>query len=115
MNVESALRHFRIVHNKAVITGGDRADIQLAALETSTRALILTGELYPNDLIVGRAQQAGVPILVVRSDTAGTVERCDRVMGQLSIRSERKLRRAVEVIDKDVDLKGLAEAVGLKL
>ena len=33
MSVESALSYFRRKPNKAVITGGDRADIQLAALE----------------------------------------------------------------------------------
>jgi len=115
MNVESALRHFRMVHNKAVITGGDRSDIQLAALETSTRCLILTGELYPNDLIVGRAQQAKVPILVVRHATADTVERCEHIMGRLSLRNEKKLNRALEIIDTQMDLKGFGEMVGLKL
>jgi len=56
MNVDSALAHFRRQPNKAVITGGDRPDIQLAALETSTRCLILTGNLPPNPLIIGRAK-----------------------------------------------------------
>ena len=40
MTSEAALTHFRRKRNKAVVTGGDRADIQLAALETSTRCLI---------------------------------------------------------------------------
>jgi BioD-like phosphotransacetylase family protein len=45
MTVDAALRRFRKQRNKAVITGGDRADIQLAALETSTSCLVLTGNL----------------------------------------------------------------------
>ena len=50
MSVEAALTHFRRASNKAVVTGGDRPDIQLAALETSTRCLILTGNLRPSSL-----------------------------------------------------------------
>ena len=81
MNVESALSYFRKVSNKAVITGGDRSDIQLAALETPTKCLILTGELYPNASILGRAQEVGVPIVVVRADTANTLEVCENPFG----------------------------------
>ena len=54
MSVDSALSYFRRKPNKAVITGGDRPDIQLAALETSTKCLILTGNLQPSPIILGR-------------------------------------------------------------
>ena len=70
MNVDAALRFFRRVPNKAVITGGDRADIQLAALQTSTRCLILTGDLYPNERILTRAEEMGVPVVLVSQDTS---------------------------------------------
>ena len=53
MSVDSALTYFRRKPNKAVITGGDRPDIQLAALETSTKCLILTGNLQPSPIILG--------------------------------------------------------------
>jgi BioD-like phosphotransacetylase family protein len=66
MTVEAALPRFRRQPNKAVITGGDRTDIQLAALETSTRALILTGNMEPGARCSsgrggGRAGAAGAP------------------------------------------------------
>ena len=64
MNVEGALKYFRKIRSKAVITGGDRPDIQLAALETDTRCLILTGNLYPNDVIIARAEESDVPVMV---------------------------------------------------
>ncbi len=50
MNVNSALKYFRKRRNMAVVTGGDRVEIQLAALESSTQCLILTGQLPPPDL-----------------------------------------------------------------
>src|SRR3989338_1531920 len=70
MNVESALSYFSKVSNKAVITGGDRSDIQLAALETPTKCLILTGGFYPNDVILSRARETETPVIVVKKDTA---------------------------------------------
>lgn len=114
MNEETALRYFRRVSNKAVITGGDRADIQLAALETSTKCLILTGDLYPDERIVARAEEVGVPIMVVKDDTGTTVDKCDAVMGQLSIRDEKKLGRAVELVENSVDIARIYAQTGLK-
>ena len=43
MGVNSAMEFFRRRRNMAVVTGADRTDIQLAALEASTQCLILTG------------------------------------------------------------------------
>jgi uncharacterized protein len=60
MTAEAALSRFRKQTHKAVITGGDRTDIQLAALETSTACLVLTGNLRPSPLIIKQAQENGV-------------------------------------------------------
>ena len=68
MNVEQALTYFRRIPRKAVITGGDRADIQLAALETDTVALVLTGNLFPAPVV----QTAGCP--PARTDHSGRRE-----------------------------------------
>jgi len=113
MSMDSALRFFRRQPNKAVIVGGDRADVQLAALETSTKCLILTGELYPNNVILGRAQEAGVPVFVVRADTATTIDKCDDLMGQMSLHSAQKLDRVNEIIESRVNVKAFYEAAGL--
>ncbi|MEM9568747.1 MAG: phosphotransacetylase family protein, partial [Cyanobacteria bacterium P01_E01_bin.34] len=88
MNVNSALKYFRKSEHKAVITGGDRTDIQLAALETSTNCLILTGQLPPTELIRQRAEELEIPILSVDLDTLTTVERIERVLGQARLHEE---------------------------
>jgi BioD-like phosphotransacetylase family protein len=113
MNMDTAIRHFRRTPNKAVITGGDRADIQLAALETSTKCLILTGDLYPNDVILGRAQEKNVPVLVVRSDTLQAVEQCESLFGHLSLNSLQKIHRVSEVVDTEFSFSRLYKALGL--
>ena len=113
MNVESALSYFRKKANKAVITGGDRSDIQLAALETPTKCLILTGGLYPNASILGRAQEVGVPIIVVRSETAATLEVCENLSGYVSMHSKSKIQRAAEVVEREIDFKTIYEKLKL--
>ncbi|MFN3530922.1 MAG: phosphotransacetylase family protein [Candidatus Brocadia sp.] len=113
MNVESALSYFRKVPNKAVITGGDRSDIQLAALETPTKCLILTGELYPNASILGRAQGIGVPVVVVKSDTASVLETCENLSGYASLHSRSKIQRAAEVVEREIDFKTIYQLLGL--
>jgi hypothetical protein len=113
MNVEAALRHFVRIRDKAVITGGDRADIMLAALDTSTKCLVLTGNLYPNDVILSRAQQAGVPVIVVPSDTLETVEKFEAMMGRLSIRDKSKVDYAVRILDKYINYSALFRALGI--
>jgi uncharacterized protein len=74
MNVTAALDYFRRAHCMAVVTGGDREDIQLAALETSTQCLILTGHLAPQPYIIRRAEDLEIPIISVDFDTLTTVE-----------------------------------------
>ena len=60
----------------AVVTGGDRTELQMAALETSTHCLILTGRIPPKEIIIERAESLEIPVLSVDTDTLTTVESC---------------------------------------
>lgn len=100
MYPEAALKYFRQIPDKAVITGGDRTDIQLAALETSTVCLILTGNIYPSATVVSKAESLGVPLMVVKNDTFSIIEKIETMLGKLPVQGERKIKRAEEVFDK---------------
>jgi len=115
MSVANALKYFRRYPNKAVITGGDRADIQLAALETSTRCLILTGNLEPCAPVIAKADEVGVPIIVVPFDTATTIEKCEALIDRQSLRSNAKLDRVTELFEKYVDINRLCKDCGIAL
>jgi BioD-like phosphotransacetylase family protein len=91
MNVNAALEYFRRGENMAVITGGDRTDLQLAALETSTTCLILTGSISPDPLILSRAEDLEVPILSVNLDTLTTVEIVDQAFGKVRLQEQVKV------------------------
>lgn len=100
MGAEQALPHLRRRAHKAVITGGDRSDIQLAALETATSCLILTGNIQPNPIVLGRAQERGVPVLLVAQDTLETVEQASRLFGTIPFREESKVRRIAQLMEE---------------
>jgi BioD-like phosphotransacetylase family protein len=113
MTQESAIRYFRKAPGKAVITGGDRPDIALAALETDTSALILTGDLYPDVRVLARAKEKGIPIILVSYDTFTTVERAHDISGKIKIGDEKRINLAKELVSKHVDWKGLLSCLGL--
>jgi BioD-like phosphotransacetylase family protein len=113
MSVDSALSYFRRKPNKAVITGGDRPDIQLAALETSTKCVILTGNLRPSPIILGRAEEVGVPMILVRHDTLTAVEVIERFFGKTRFHLEKKVHRFEEMLEDRFDFARLYAALGL--
>jgi len=113
MGVGSAAKYFRQLADKAVITGGDRADIQLAALQTATKAVVLTGNIYPSGPIVKRAQQLGVPLLLAPHDTLATVERIEHITGRLRVRETAKVERARALFRKHVDMDRVRGVLGL--
>ncbi|MGB7442400.1 MAG: phosphotransacetylase family protein [Coleofasciculaceae cyanobacterium] len=114
MNVNSALEYFRSGRNMAVVTGGDRADIQMAALETSTHCLILTGHLPPQPMILNRAEELEVPVLSVDLDTLTTVEIIDHAFGQVRLHEQIKVECIKHLIKEHFDIERLIDLLGLQ-
>lgn len=114
MNVNSALKYFRKAHNMAVVTGGDRTDIQIAALETSTHCLILTGQIPPTDTVLSRAEDLEIPILSVDLDTLTTVEIIDRTFGQVRLQEPVKVQHIYQMMANYLDIDRLLAKLDLK-
>jgi hypothetical protein len=114
MGVESALSYFRRKPHKAVITGGDRADIQLAALETSTSCLILTGNIYPSPSVLNRAEELCVPVLLTKLDTLATIEIIEGFFGKSRFQQPKKMERFTALLEENLDFAALYKAMGLK-
>jgi hypothetical protein len=105
MGPDVALQQFRRLRDAAVITGVDRAEIQIAALDApGVRCLVLTGGHRPDDAVVGRAEEAGVPILGVPGDTLTTVERAEDVVRSGRTRDERTVERVRELLVDHADV-----------
>ncbi|NBD32607.1 MAG: AAA family ATPase [Cyanobacteria bacterium] len=113
MNVNSALKYFRKGKNLAVVTGGDRSDLQLAALETSAHCLILTGHVPPQDFILSRAETLEIPILAVEFDTLTTVEVAERTFKQVRIQEPIKVRFIQDLMSQHFDIDRLIDELGV--
>ncbi len=114
MNVNSAMEVFRKRRNMAVVTGADRTDIQLAALEASTQCLILTGAGEPLPQLLNRAEELEVPVLKVDTDTLSTVEVIEQAFGHVRLHEDVKATYAFRLVEEHCDLKRLFKALGLR-
>ncbi len=101
MDPETALSYFLRIPNKAVITGIHRTDIQIVAMETSTKCLILTGGMHVNETVTGIAKAKGIPIIVTALDTFTAVDRMEKLMGKAVIREKDKALKAKEIISTE--------------
>lgn len=114
MGVDQALPRIRRVPGaKALITGGDRSDMQLVALETATRCLILTGNLRPMPEVLRRAEEMGIPVLLVRGNTLEAVETIERVFGKTRLGHESKLKHFESLFAEHFDFERLYKLMGL--
>ena len=100
MSPEHALRYFQLTPNKVVIVGGDRAEIILTALDTPTVAVVLTGNFVPSAAVLERAEERGIPLISVESDTVTAADDLRRLFGRLRV----KERAKIDLIESSVDL-----------
>ena len=107
MNVNSAMEFFRRRRNMAVVTGADRTDIQLAALEASTQCLILTGAGEPLPQLISRAEELEVPLLKVEHDTLTTVEVIESTFGHVRLHESVKATYAFRLVEEHCDFERL--------
>jgi BioD-like phosphotransacetylase family protein len=107
MTLESAISYLRRATNKALITGGDRADLALAAIETGASIIILTGGLYPHAKVIARAAERGVPIVLVHYDTYTTIERLREVSRRIRPTDARGIEMATDNLNANCDWKAI--------
>ena len=114
MQVDKAIEYIRKTRHNAVIVGGDRADIQLSAIESGSVCLILTGELYPSEIILSKAEQKNIPILVVREDTYSIAKKLEKLSVRLRLRDKAKVERGMDLVSKNIDFQLLYGKMGIK-
>ncbi len=112
MTGESALRYLRRIPGRlAVVTGGDRPDIQSAALSCDrVKGLILTGWLRPERSILARAAERNVTVVLVAHDTMTAAEMAESLIGRARIRPD-QVKIIRELVREGVDHERLEELV----
>ncbi|MWG33089.1 phosphotransacetylase family protein [Halomarina oriensis] len=113
MSAEDARKQFRRTRAAAMITGGDRPEITTAALDApGIEAVLLTGGFHPPAAVLGRAEDAGVPVLLTRSDTITTVDRAEDVVRSGRARNAATVERMHDLLEEDLDVEALLELSG---
>lgn len=113
MQPETALKYFRRSMNKAVITGGDRPQLALAAMETSTSVIILTGGIHPSTMVISRAEEKGIPILLVGTDTysASQMLSYTPIYGKIHVEQADKIDAWSKILE-EVEYKTILKRLG---
>ncbi len=103
MTPTAALRWFRRAVNAAIVTGGDRTDLIITALETRPSVVVLTGNLYPDIGVLIKARETGTPLLLVPYDTYTTVEKLKEVQFIVTPSSlKAKEAEILETVEREV-------------
>lgn len=113
MTLDSGIDYFSRKKDKAAVIRGERPDMQLAALQTSTKCLVLTNNAKPVANVVAESESKHVPIVVTSKDTSAIVADIERALAQSAFNSPQKLRKFEELVDKYLDFKSLSSALGL--
>ncbi len=93
--------------NKAVIVRGDRPDLQMAALDTSTACLILTNGKTPIQYIAHHAGLRQTPMMATPAPTLETMEKLHSIGDRGSVRSTHKAQCFAELLEVHCNLEAL--------
>ena len=100
MNAQAALKYLRQVKKAAVITGGDRADLALAALNEDVSVLILTGFIQPDAKVVTVANEKNIPIILSPSDTYTTMRNLERLKPGIQ---DDEIQAVLDLMESQID------------
>ena len=101
MSPACAIDWLKKVKNAALLTGGDRVDLQKIALDTGIKCLVLTGNFEPPQVIVKRAEKLGACIILTEFDTLTAMEKIMKVKREEI--NERKREKIVEVFKNNIN------------
>lgn len=90
---------------KLMITSGDRSDMIVAALESDTEAIVLTNNILPPANIISKAEDKGVPMLLVPFDTYRTSKQIDDLEPLLDCGDKKRRMLLAKIVGDNVDLK----------
>ena len=105
---QRTLKTMETPHHNILVTGGDRADMQLLAFELKSSLLVLTGKSYPSMSVLSQADTLQIPVVLVPYDTMTTATRCEQVTARITPSHAPII---TQLIKTHVDLDSIEEAV----
>ncbi len=111
MSLENAIKVFRRKSKRAIITAGDRADTQMAALETKSSCILLSGNLYPEAPVLGRAEELGIPVILFPDDTMTLVDKMEALLRSVRMKSPEKIELMKNLFSEHVDMESIINSI----
>lgn len=110
--VDPGPEYFGRQEHKAVILRSERPDMQLAALATPARCLVLSGGTPPTPVVRYQAEDKSVPIIAVGEDITTIARRLEEALGKARFSLE-KLPRLSEMMAEHFDFPAVSRGLGL--
>lgn len=99
--------------NQGVIVRGGRVDIAMSALNFPMSCLILTGVSEPPQYVYQRADEQGVPLLVVNEDTLSVTTKLSLFNEPPPSYDESKRLRFVDLLESNIDMPRISHLMKL--
>jgi len=105
--VDSGLDYFGRKSKKAAILRLERSDMQLAALETPTACLVLSGnaDKPPMPSVLFKGQSRGIPIIATGLAVSDIVTTIEETVLKAGLKQTGKLARLAETVGQNLDIK----------
>ena len=87
-----------------MITGGDRTDMILVALDYQVTGIILTNNVVPPSHIISKATERKVPMLMVPYDTYETARRIDNMEPLMTKDDKQKIELLGKLIQENINI-----------
>lgn len=104
--------YFGRLDNKAVVLKSERPDMQMAAMETSSRCLVLTGDTPLNPTVLDRAEEKDIPIILAGNDSATVAASIEDALVRNRFHQENKLARLTELMEQHLDIQAVKKGLG---
>lgn len=113
MTVDPGPDYYGRKANKAVIVRGERPDMQLAALETPTRCLVISGDTPPIPSVAYNADSKKVPVIMTKDNTLAIVARIENALGKAIFNHDSKLARLTEIMSQHFNFGAVDKGLGI--
>lgn len=110
MTPDSAKDYYARKQNKAVVLRSERPDMQLAALETSIKCLIVTNR-KPSAPVMVKAEDKNVPVMVVNKDISEIIAGIEQTLSEAKFQHIQKLSAFGAIMESRFDFKALTAAL----
>jgi len=86
--------------------------MQLAALQTSPRCLVISGNTAPMPVVLYGAEEKNVPIILTKDSVTSVVANIENALGKSRFNQENKLPKLTEIMGQHFDFQAVYKGLG---